>query len=185
MGNISHLNEHILVLKVDDAFAVWFGASQKFMLLEEPAYFVLKQIVENKTLEIISTQCCERYHNPVENCRQFVDEVNEITQQYISPDKADTDEEFHQFSETGFESSFYSVKTYSVGQDLYAKPLAREWLIASKYSGYALLTKSTILEVGATGQYELLDQTNHELKHQSPNFDYLRQALEQISRFRK
>ena len=119
MGNISHLNEHILVLKVDDAFAVWFGASRKFMMLEEPAFFVLRQIVENKTLEIISTQCCERYQNPVENCRQFVDEVNEITQQYISPDKADTDEEFHQFSETGFESSFYSVKTYSVGQFLF------------------------------------------------------------------
>lgn len=77
------------------------------------------------------------------------------------------------------------IKDYSVGQDLFAKPEKRDWLIASKYSGYALLTKSTILEVGATGQYELYDHTNRELKNQSPNFEYLQGALEQISRFRK
>ena len=48
-----------------------------------------------------------------------------------------------------------------------------------------LITKDTILEVGATGQYEYLDKTNHVIKNKSPNFDYLQQALEQISRFRK
>jgi hypothetical protein len=77
------------------------------------------------------------------------------------------------------------IKNYSVGVDLYAEPIVREWLLASKYSGYALLTKDSILEVGATGQYELLDETNREIKDRSPNFDYLQQALEQISRFRK
>ena len=77
------------------------------------------------------------------------------------------------------------IESYSVGLDLFAEPVARDWLLASKYSGYAVLTKNTILEVGATGQYELLDQTNRELKDQSPNFEYLQQALEQISRFRK
>lgn len=77
------------------------------------------------------------------------------------------------------------IEGYSVGLDLFAEPVEREWLLVSKYSGYALLTEDTILEVGASGQYELLDHTNRELKDQSPNFDYLQQALEQISRFRK
>jgi membrane-anchored protein YejM (alkaline phosphatase superfamily) len=77
------------------------------------------------------------------------------------------------------------IQNYSVGLDLFAEPITREWLLVSKYSGYALLTEDTILEVGASGQYELMDQTNRELKDQSPNFDYLQQALEQISRFRK
>jgi membrane-anchored protein YejM (alkaline phosphatase superfamily) len=77
------------------------------------------------------------------------------------------------------------IESYAVGLDLFATPVARDWLLASKYSGYAVLTDETILEVGATGQYELLDQTNRELKNQSPNFEHLQQALEQISRFRK
>ncbi|MFT6029689.1 MAG: membrane-anchored protein YejM (alkaline phosphatase superfamily) [Oleiphilaceae bacterium] len=77
------------------------------------------------------------------------------------------------------------IESYAVGLDLFATPVARDWLLASKYSGYAVLTDETILEVGATGQYEFMDQTNRELKNQSPNFEHLQQALEQISRFRK
>jgi hypothetical protein len=77
------------------------------------------------------------------------------------------------------------IASYSIGNDLFAEPETREWLLVSKYSGYALVTEDSILEVSASGQYDLLDQTNRELKNQSPNFDYLQQALEQISRFRK
>lgn len=74
---------------------------------------------------------------------------------------------------------------YAIGRDLYSEAEDRDWLIVSKYSGYALVTEKTILEVGATGQYELFDSTNRERKTQRPNFDYLQQALEQISRYRK
>lgn len=76
-------------------------------------------------------------------------------------------------------------EVYSVGIDLFAEPEKREWLIAAKYSGYAIITEDTILEVGATGQYEYLDQQNRELKNQEPDFGHLQEALEQISRFRK
>ena len=41
MGKTGRLSEQILFLKVEDAFAVWFGTSRKFMLLEEPAFYVL------------------------------------------------------------------------------------------------------------------------------------------------
>lgn len=74
---------------------------------------------------------------------------------------------------------------YSVGIDLFAEPVAREWVIAAKYSGYAIITEDTIMEVGATGQYDYLDQRNRELKNQQPDFTHLQEALEQISRFRK
>lgn len=74
---------------------------------------------------------------------------------------------------------------YSVGVDLFAEPDKREWVIAAKYSGYAIISESTILEVGATGQYDYMDQSNRELKNQQPDFVHLQEALEQISRFRK
>lgn len=77
------------------------------------------------------------------------------------------------------------ISDYGVGQDLYAEPIDQAWLLVAKYSGYAVVTSDTILEVGATGQYEYFDETNRVIKDESPNFDYLQQALEQISRFRK
>ena len=77
------------------------------------------------------------------------------------------------------------ISDYGVGQDLYAEPIDQAWLLVAKYSGYAVVTSDTILEVGATGQYEYYDETNRVIKDESPNFDYLQQALEQISRFRK
>ncbi len=77
------------------------------------------------------------------------------------------------------------ISDYGVGQDLYAEAIDQSWLLVAKYSGYAVVTPDTILEVGATGQYEYYDSTNRVIKNKSPNFDYLQQALEQISRFRK
>ncbi|ANS84157.1 Inner membrane protein [Vibrio scophthalmi] len=77
------------------------------------------------------------------------------------------------------------IKDYSVGEDLLGTPVARDWIISSNYSGYAIITKDSILEVGTGGQYQLMDKTNRDLKDQQPNFSYLQQALEQISRFNK
>ncbi|ENC6729679.1 DUF3413 domain-containing protein [Vibrio navarrensis] len=75
------------------------------------------------------------------------------------------------------------VKDYSVGEDLLGKAVKRDWIISSNYSGYAIITNDNILEVGGGGQYQFMDKTNRQLKDQQPNFTYLQQALEQISRF--
>ncbi|EPR4991221.1 DUF3413 domain-containing protein [Vibrio navarrensis] len=77
------------------------------------------------------------------------------------------------------------VKDYSVGEDLLGKAVKRDWIISSNYSGYAIITNDNILEVGGGGQYQFMDKTNRQLKDQQPNFTYLQQALEQISRFSK
>ena len=77
------------------------------------------------------------------------------------------------------------IRNYSAGDDLLGQQIKRDWIISSKYSGYAVITKDTILEVGAGGQYDLMDKTNRPLKDQQPNFEYLKQAFEQISRFSK
>ncbi|AGH80578.1 membrane associated sulfatase [Psychromonas sp. CNPT3] len=74
---------------------------------------------------------------------------------------------------------------YSVGLDLLGKRVERQWILSSNYSGYAILEKGSILEVGATGQYQLLDKTNRPIKDQEINFKHLQQALLEISRFNK
>ncbi|EMN7335726.1 DUF3413 domain-containing protein [Vibrio vulnificus] len=77
------------------------------------------------------------------------------------------------------------VKDYSVGEDLLGDAVKRDWIISSNYSGYAIITDDDILEVNGGGQYQFMDKTNRQLKEQQPNFTYLQQALEQISRFSK
>ncbi|EKO5200962.1 DUF3413 domain-containing protein [Vibrio vulnificus] len=77
------------------------------------------------------------------------------------------------------------VKDYSVGEDLLGGAVKRDWIISSNYSGYAIITEDNILEVSGGGQYQFMDKTNRQLKEQQPNFTYLQQALEQISRFSK
>ncbi|MFT6985071.1 MAG: membrane-anchored protein YejM (alkaline phosphatase superfamily) [Psychromonas sp.] len=77
------------------------------------------------------------------------------------------------------------VADYSAGEDLLAKPVQREWLVSSNYSGYAVVTDKSILEVTTSGNYELFDKTNRPLKGQDLNYSQVEQVLEQISRFNK
>ncbi|WP_086984571.1 DUF3413 domain-containing protein [Vibrio aphrogenes] len=76
------------------------------------------------------------------------------------------------------------IDEYSTGVDLFAPVEERPWGLISSYSGYGIVSKDSILEVGATGQSHFMDTTNHP-KVGSPNYQYVQQALEQISRFRK
>ena len=74
---------------------------------------------------------------------------------------------------------------YSVGVDLLAAPITRDWLIASKYSGYGIVTNNYIVEVGAAGNYQLLDKTNRPSSALKLDAQYLKEAFEQMSLFSK
>jgi membrane-anchored protein YejM (alkaline phosphatase superfamily) len=75
------------------------------------------------------------------------------------------------------------IHDYAAGEDLLGEEIKREWILSSNYSGYALITNDTILEVSGGGQYKFMDKTNRELKGSQPNFAHINEALEQISRF--
>lgn len=78
------------------------------------------------------------------------------------------------------------INDYSTGVDLLDPVAKRDWIISAKYSGYAVITDKTILEVSSvTGSYELLDKTNRPISDAKPNFSQLQAALEEISRFSK
>lgn len=77
------------------------------------------------------------------------------------------------------------VKDYSVGEDLLGKPVKRDWILASNYSSYAIISPQSILEVGVVGQYDVLDKHNRPIKGQQPNAQQLQAALAQISHFNK
>lgn len=78
-----------------------------------------------------------------------------------------------------------NIQDYSVGEDLMATPVKRDWLLASNYSSYGIISDKSILDVGVVGQYEVLDKHNRPIKGQQPDAQQLKIALEQISRFNK
>ena len=77
------------------------------------------------------------------------------------------------------------VNDYSVGIDLIDVRVDRPWIISSNYSGYAMIEEDSIVEVGAVGQFQLLDKTNRPLEDKDLNVEYLQEALQQITRFNK
>ena len=77
------------------------------------------------------------------------------------------------------------IHDYSVGEDLLGPQIQRDWILTSSYSKYGIVTPKNILEVGAVGQFEILDKKNQPMSDQEPNYAHVQAALEQISRFNK
>lgn len=75
------------------------------------------------------------------------------------------------------------TQDYATGLDLFATPEKREWRMAARYSGYAIIEDDSILEVTALGQYDLLDRNNRPLKDEDINFKAVQEALDSLRRF--
>ena len=78
-----------------------------------------------------------------------------------------------------------NTNDYSVGIDLLGKKVSRDWVLSSNYSGYAIVAKESIIEIGSLGNYRLLDKTNRPIKDGKIDYKKVQKALEQISRFNK
>ncbi len=71
----------IIIKKLKDAGIIWFGASNQWVYLEEPALYVFRQLRKNISPENISRQCSNRYKLSEEESIRFVNElVNSFTQ---------------------------------------------------------------------------------------------------------
>jgi len=77
------------------------------------------------------------------------------------------------------------IQDYSTGEDLYGDNVKRAWVMTSSYSAYGILYDDTIIEVNGAGQSQILDSTYRPKKGESMNYQYVQEALEKISRFRK
>lgn len=64
-----------VVKKTGDQYIVWFGESNQWVQLEEPAYFVYQQSSLGLDAPAISRKCCRRYGLPEKESLRFVQEV--------------------------------------------------------------------------------------------------------------
>jgi membrane-anchored protein YejM (alkaline phosphatase superfamily) len=58
-------------------------------------------------------------------------------------------------------------------------------MMTSSYSAYGIMYDDTIIEVNGAGQSEIYDSTYRPKKDAAMNYQYVQEALEKISRFRK
>ncbi len=72
------MNENTTVVrKIDNSFVVWFANGNQFVLLEEPAYFVLQLIEQGVHKRAIVNRCIDRYQTTETECTQFVNEIED------------------------------------------------------------------------------------------------------------
>ena len=86
---VTNLNNEILITPVDDCFAAWFKASHRFMLLAEPAYFVLEKYFRKMLPHKIAIECEQKYGTSGAVARKFVyDVIAETESGMLSPESS-------------------------------------------------------------------------------------------------
>ncbi|MGL4475249.1 MAG: DUF3413 domain-containing protein [Shewanella sp.] len=75
------------------------------------------------------------------------------------------------------------VSDFAQGADLLGPVVERPFVMASSYSSYAIMTPDRILEVGAGGQMQLLDNHNRPVPNEKLQPEYLQQALAELRSF--
>lgn len=69
----------VVIQDFGNAHAVWFKRSGSFLLMEEPACFVLKQVLEGKETAGIKKTCRKKYDSSESETDTFVDEIIQYT----------------------------------------------------------------------------------------------------------
>lgn len=113
MSKSSSSNDKIIYTKVENAYAVWFKASRIFLMIEEPAFYILKLFLKNTPQDEISHKFSIRYNTPIADVKNFVLEINQTFGQHLIPFEKES-LSASDLSYTQFQcKKFYSEKTYS------------------------------------------------------------------------
>jgi hypothetical protein len=110
----------LLSVPVEDAYAVWFRASHKFMLLEEPAFQVVKLHVRNEDEEHIANNVHTTYGFPLKDCQRFTHDVISEANRYLQSNTSDGETLNHQtVAESDYPESFELIRYYVLGKSVF------------------------------------------------------------------
>ena len=115
---MSILSQKRITKKINNAYIVWFGESNHWMQLEEPAWFIYRNYNSGVKTETISQKFSKRYHLNIDESIVFVRDI------IIELDKLSSDTILSQenLSIEQFESpaKFFSRHTYKINQKILA-----------------------------------------------------------------
>ena len=87
MSKSFRLNDDIICIKVENAFVVWFNATRNFLLIEEPAFYLLKLFLKNIPNDEINHKFSVRYNIPLIKVEKFIPEIKQNLFLHIYPQK--------------------------------------------------------------------------------------------------
>jgi hypothetical protein len=71
--------------KIGLSYLIWLQKGNKYLLLEEPAWFVLNKLAKNEAPLAIASVGARRYGNPLEECLSFVENIQSTIEQINQP----------------------------------------------------------------------------------------------------
>ena len=109
-------DDKIIYIEVDDALAVWFKPSQSFLILEEPAFFVLDLYLNGTSFQDIVQQFCEKYHHKQNEVIPFVkDLIFEFNKLLREPKTKSQISDSINPPKIGFKD-YFSIRYYKIGE---------------------------------------------------------------------
>ncbi len=116
MGKKFTIEDKIISLKVDDAYAVWFKASKKFLLLEKPAFFVLDLILKDFQVNDIIKKFSSLYKYPLVEVESFITEIAVKFNQFLESQTEQNNTLESKMVPDISESIFFSKRAYKIGE---------------------------------------------------------------------
>lgn len=104
--------------KLDSTYATWFQNSKSFLLLEEPAFEVLKHFSDGIDKKKITTICQEKFGHLEENIPQFVAEIIQHIEYFNDTNNTPAISKKHKVANQNHSESFYSRCVYNLGDEI-------------------------------------------------------------------
>lgn len=104
--------------KIGLSYLIWLQKGNRYLLLEEPAWFVLNEIAKNNKPLDIASVCAERYGTPLENCFTFLEEIWSAIGQMNQPAQMPGNRGDNLPKMTNYTFNPYSIKKYRFGNTL-------------------------------------------------------------------
>lgn len=107
-----------LTKKIGLSYLIWLQKPNKYLLLEEPAWFVLNKLAKNYQPSDIACACTARYGHPVSDCFSFVEDIRSTIEQINQPHEIQADARNERAELTNYSFHPYSLHHYRFGNTL-------------------------------------------------------------------
>ncbi len=104
----------ILTRKINSSRIVWFASSNRWIYLEEPAWYVLTLIRKSLPAETIAKRCSFRYPLPFKDSLKFVSDIASAISKMEKPLKMDADQILSPETINSLHFIPYSTRCYKI-----------------------------------------------------------------------
>jgi hypothetical protein len=142
--------------KINNSYILWFEQSNRWIQLEEPAWFVNKLHQKGIDSHTISLKCARKYHLSQKECLSFVDEICKEIAELSKPSVSKVDVNFLHLPGNDFVP--YSTRYYLIGAQCFA--IIFETRLAEYFIHQPLAHLETKHCGDADVQYEIFKRSN-------------------------